>query len=270
MARRNYYHGLGNAPGPAERTAGVAVTSAGHFDADNHQVLSRTREDYLIIACVRGCGVYEAGEKHFDIAAGDIFVALPGIPHTYLSDSIKGWEILYAHFEGDLAGRFVETAGYSASRMVMPLGAECEAVQGLRAVCAALERQDVHSGLDATRVLIDLFLSIAKQGRMHRIGEGKLDLALEGDFNSVEEMADAAGMSKFHFIREFKRAVGVTPWRYVLGRRVSRAKELLASTDLAVKQIAYRLGYDDANYFSRLFRQETGVSASEYRQTLAR
>jgi AraC-like DNA-binding protein len=77
--------------------------------------------------------------------------------------------------------------------------------------------------------------------------------------------AAAAGCSVPQFVKRFKRATGHTPWQYVLSRRIDRAKELLAGTAEAVATIAHQVGFDDADYFSRVFRKRVGYAPSVFR-----
>lgn len=265
------YESWHNMPTPAEKAAGLYPSSAGHFHASDHEVRDRTREDFLLIACVGGKGVYRAGEggRH-DIGPGDMLAALPGIPHTYISDPIDGWEIWYIHFEGDLAARFIELAGFSAERPVISPGVQSDALRHLQGICDTLRRAQFGSGIGTAALLFQLLLSIAQSARAQQVEGSGLLAALEGDPDSVDAMAAKVGMSKYHFIREFRRVTGVTPWRYVINRRITRAKALLSNTGLSVKQVSYEVGFEDPNYFSRLFARETGVAATDFRMRMAR
>jgi AraC family transcriptional regulator len=92
---------------------------------------------------------------------------------------------------------------------------------------------------------------------------------LEDHLGSDIGLADIAahvGLSQYHFNRAFKRTVGVSPHRYLLLRRLERAKELLLRTNLSVTSIATRIGYADHSQLGRLFRNEVGMSATEYRR----
>ncbi len=83
---------------------------------------------------------------------------------------------------------------------------------------------------------------------------------------SNEELAAENGFSTGHFIRIFKSYIGCTPHRYALQCRLEKARELLKSTPLTVREVAYAVGFEDPQYFSRLFRADTGMSPREYRQ----
>jgi AraC family transcriptional regulator len=82
---------------------------------------------------------------------------------------------------------------------------------------------------------------------------------------SLSELAGAAGMSTFHFAREFKRATGTTPHQYLIKFRVERAKSLLAGSKLSLVEVGFRAGFSHQSHFSRLFRKLTGTTPLSYR-----
>jgi AraC family transcriptional regulator len=81
----------------------------------------------------------------------------------------------------------------------------------------------------------------------------------------LEEMANAACLSKFHFLRLFKYVYHVSPYQYLQQLRVERSEHLLRKTNLPVADIAVMLGFETGNSFSRLFRQHKGIYPSQYR-----
>lgn len=82
----------------------------------------------------------------------------------------------------------------------------------------------------------------------------------------VARLARVSGVSEAHFARSFKEAFGAPPHRYLLTRRIERAKALLRDTDLAVTEIAFRTGWNSLGTFGRIFRDITGISPSELRE----
>jgi AraC-like DNA-binding protein len=83
---------------------------------------------------------------------------------------------------------------------------------------------------------------------------------------SVESVADAAGLSRAHFSRLFKRACGLSPHEFVLRRRVERAKELLLSDpQLALAEVAAEVGFCDQSHLTARFRELTGRTPAAYR-----
>jgi len=81
----------------------------------------------------------------------------------------------------------------------------------------------------------------------------------------VERLASVSGVSEAHFARSFKDAFGVPPHRYLLTRRIERAKALLRDTDQPIIDIALQTGWNSLGTFGRIFRDITGESPTELR-----
>lgn len=83
----------------------------------------------------------------------------------------------------------------------------------------------------------------------------------------ISTLAEKCAMSETHFRRRFKQAFGTAPNEYVTTLRLSRAKELLLTRLYRVSEIAEMSGYDDANYFARLFKRKVGMTPIEYTES---
>ena len=88
------------------------------------------------------------------------------------------------------------------------------------------------------------------------------------DLPSLEGLADIMGVSPFYLSKLFKEQTGETYINYVTSARLEKAKKLLADDALIIKEISAGVGYNDQNYFSKLFRQKYGETPSEYRQRM--
>ena len=82
----------------------------------------------------------------------------------------------------------------------------------------------------------------------------------------LEKLAEISCLSKDHFIRLFKKELGTTPLQYINQKKIEKAQLLLITEELAVKEIAFQLAFDDYSYFNRLFKKTTGVPPQEYRR----
>jgi AraC-like DNA-binding protein len=82
---------------------------------------------------------------------------------------------------------------------------------------------------------------------------------------TVEDMAAAAGLSRAHFSREFRRAFGVSPHAYLLTRRLERAAALLRATDHAVADVCFSVGWSSVGSFTTSFTRMYGLSPAAYR-----
>ena len=86
----------------------------------------------------------------------------------------------------------------------------------------------------------------------------------------LDELAKTAGVSKYHFLRIFKQVLGVTPYKYMLMKRMEQAKRILKSTELTAHQVSMMIGFKDECHFSRAFKNITGMTPLEYRKRQSR
>ncbi len=84
---------------------------------------------------------------------------------------------------------------------------------------------------------------------------------------SLNDLAQVAGLSKYHFIRKFRKEAGITPGAFLLRYRMVQAMDLLTSSTRKVREVAVAVGYRDPAAFSRAFLRTTGTKPYMYRQT---
>ncbi len=86
---------------------------------------------------------------------------------------------------------------------------------------------------------------------------------------SIDRLAQMAGISRAHFVRQFSAALGRAPSDFVLDRRLERIERLLLATEMKVGAIAAATGFADGNYMAKVFRRARGLSPLEFRATRA-
>ena len=84
---------------------------------------------------------------------------------------------------------------------------------------------------------------------------------------SLDELAREADMSRYHFVRTFSRAVGMTPHAWQLDRRIERARSLLEQ-GMSLADAALLLGFSDQSHFQRAFKQRVAATPGEYRRVV--
>jgi AraC-like DNA-binding protein len=92
-----------------------------------------------------------------------------------------------------------------------------------------------------------------------------MDRAFDAPLN-LQHISKQSGFSRFYFIRAFRRAFGLTPHQYLTQRRIQRARELLAFSDLSITDICFAVGFQSLGSFSDLFRRHVGHSPSAHRR----
>jgi AraC family transcriptional regulator len=86
-----------------------------------------------------------------------------------------------------------------------------------------------------------------------------------GEDISLTDLANNLGMSQYHFSRLFKQSMGMTAHNYLVEQRVKRAQELLTQTELSIVDIANECGFANPSHFARCFRQQRGMSPTQFR-----
>ena len=86
---------------------------------------------------------------------------------------------------------------------------------------------------------------------------------------SIDNIARAASLSRFHFVREFRAVFGETPAQCRTRARLDRAKQLLLGSDASVTDICMDIGFSSVGSFSTLFRKQYGLAPSRYRHAFA-
>jgi AraC family transcriptional regulator len=136
------------------------------------------------------------------------------------------------------------------------------------AVALAARLMQRHTGLSPERDFAQLSNQGLDRRRLTRVKE-YIAANLEGDL-TIAQLAKVASLSRFHFARAFKTAVGQAPHQYVSAYRLERAKELLRVGDQSLLDIAIALKFSSQGNFTRAFHQSTGLTPGQYRRGFAR
>ena len=89
-----------------------------------------------------------------------------------------------------------------------------------------------------------------------------------GSHINVEELASLLNCSKFYFLREFKKLVGLTPYQYLINKRLEQAQIMLSQPNVNISSIAYDLGFNDQSHFTRTFKGHFGLTPKQYQKQL--
>jgi len=241
-------------------------------EAQGHQMRRRQPPNYLLIYCVKGRGTLETAAEQWPIATGDLIVLPAGAAHAYAADAAEPWSIYWVHFDGRLAQTYAELLGLS--QPIINIGnqpsvaAEFESLLALRH-SSYTPTPFLHGASLLKTLLTGLAdrLSRARQGGSGMdinvlVGLMQRQLSRELD---LEDLAQVAHLSKFHFIRRFRQLTGNTPIQYFIHLKMQHACRLLDSSEDPIKRIAAEVGYEDPYYFSRIFKRVIGVSPQHYR-----
>ena len=237
----------------------------------------RTLTDYSFVYLTQGAGTFQVrGTRPLPVKAGDVFLIEPGMWHDYSPILESGWKEYWVMFNGRQANELVSQVDLPRRAPLIHYGEDKSLhhlfTQMLDVAGAAPPFSDIiHTGqLLQMAALIQGRLQLQReQGDRDQsfIQQAKQHLASAGDQPvDMQALAHTLGISYPHFRRVFKQSTGLPPQQYLLNLRINQAKQLMEEQDMKLSDIARSVGFDDPFYFSRLFKQKTGISPSLWRR----
>jgi AraC family transcriptional regulator of arabinose operon len=251
--------------------AGYLPRAAGHFRR-RPQGLG----DALLVYCVKGGGWCELASQLHTVRAGDLLVLPPGVPHTCGAYASNPWTIHWAQATGGNLLDYLNELGVSVQAPLVWMGDDLQIARLFNEVSQNLEQGSSFLNLlQASHALAHLLAMMIRHRHEHsrhtsdsvqKVAAGIIYMSEHLDQPMrVSALAALANLSAAHFSVLFKEQIGCSPRDYLHLLRIHRACQLLRNSNLNVKEIATRLGYQDQFHFSRQFKAFQGVPPSEYR-----
>lgn len=248
----------------------------GHYrHAAGHHMHREHHRDNLLIYCTDGQAFLNMEGESYTVSAGDLLLLPAGTRHRYTAHPEAPWTIHWVHYTGPLATDFQKYMGFDSSVRIRHLGRQPRLLvdfNGLLSVRQTGFRASglIHAANRLRQLLTAIPISIDDTGHertaeldtIHNYMHERLDERI-----TLEQLADLAGLSPAHFATRYKEQTGTSPIQHFLHLKVERACQMLDATSLSFADISHRLGYDDAYYFSRLFKKVMGQSPRDYRHT---
>ncbi|MBR1687080.1 MAG: helix-turn-helix domain-containing protein [Prevotella sp.] len=237
----------------------------------------RTLDEYQLLYVTEGEGTFSSDHvNRAPLHEGDLFLLFPGEWHTYQPLAERGWKKYWIGFRGRNIDDRVAAHFLSPSHPVYHIGYSADIIHLYQsayeaAVAEAAYSQQLLAGI--VNHLIGMMYSLERnielgknQAQVDMVNRARLRIreALESDL-TIHQVAEELCVSYSNFRKLFKEYTGLSPATYQQDLRLQRAKELLTTTDLTIKDIAYRLGFDSPDYFSAKFKKKMGRKPSEMR-----
>lgn len=244
-----------------------------YFDVDRGRVLN----EYQMLYLLEGEGTFSSEHvPETRIKAGDIFLLFPDEWHSYHPKHGSNWKSYWIGYKGKNMDDRVRYGFLSPDKPIYHVGYSSDIVRLYKSAITAAREEAAYSQQILAGIvnnLIGVMYSLERNIMLNR-KSGYADLinkARERIRQGVEEnltmqhVAEELGVGYSNFRKLFKEYTGMSPAMFQQDLRLQRAKELLSTTDLSIKEIAYRLCFDSPDYFSSKFRIKTGCKPSEYR-----
>jgi len=246
-----------------------------------------------IVFITSGRGLHKVGRETWPLVAGDVFVI--GGPQTHAYGSMQNLKLINVLFQPEKLSLeqtdLHSISGYHALFTLEPAWRRRHqfksrlhlSPQDLNAVLALVENlegelknRDHGFAFMATAYFMQIVGLLSRLYGQSRGSSVRHLLRLAETISRMESQPEAAiylndlakdsGMSPRSFVRAFTAATGLPPISYLIQLRINRAANLLRTTSEPITEIAFRVGYNDSNYFTRHFVKHLGCSPRQYRQ----
>ena len=264
-------------PTQAAVTLPFYITEAGHFYAESDYEVHRDAHDsYLLIYTQNGSGTVTSGTASFELPIGCAAVIDCHQSHSYFSNGGE-WEFLWTHIKGSSVNTFFDML-YPSGVFAVNITNPEKLTEIMHELMYKIRENDILNTVNLSAEMHGLFnILIAdslkneqekSRGRYFEYVEHVIRLIHQNYSQSltIDDIIDGIPISKYHFIRVFRRIMGITPYNYLTNYRINSAKILLRTTDLSVSEIAEKCGFSDTSNFIVQFKKNSNQKPLQYRK----
>jgi AraC-like DNA-binding protein len=244
-----------------------------YFSLENGRVL----QEFSLIYITEGRGVFNSHRTgDIPVEGGSVIIVFPNERHRYHPDFNTGWEEYWFGFNGPIIQNLINKRFFSPLRPVIHIGYNETTLNLYMQIIEAIreERPGYQPLICGAAMYILGQLHTSEKQRLFTIGDEEkivnharliIRSTLENDI-SPQEIAGQLQISYSRFRKLFKEYTGLAPVQYLIQLKLEKAKEELISGHKSVKEISYELNFESSHYFSRLFKEKTGLTPLAFRK----
>lgn len=242
-----------------------------------HSYGPASRPNYIIHYIMDGKGIYQVGEKKYKLSKGQGFLIEPEELTFYQADQEEPWSYLWVGVGGTGAKKFIQDIGLNSQQRIF----RCADGEKLNEIVMDMMKHTRSTVSDLYYLqgkLYELFSVLASDVMIEELmEENKENRYIQEAVTyirnhyaaglTVEELAGYLGVNRSYFYTLFKNKLQLSPKEFLTKFRISRAREQLILTEESVENIAVACGYHSTLVFTKNFKQETGMTPTEFRKT---
>ncbi len=255
------------------------ITDIGYYPKAKFHYRERPHgaEQNILIYCVEGKGQVTIDKKNYAINPGDFFVIPFGKPHYYETDPLNPWTIYWCHFRGEQTDEIIKQVFQKYGSLKSRIPFTDNRIELFNKLYQNLEKGYSFENISYVNLIFPQFLSsflFFEKFNLHfeEHTEDIIDESIQFMQENMHQsltlamLAQNVNSSASHYSAVFKKKTGFPPIEYLNHLKIQKACQFLQFTALRIKEIAFKVGFEDQYYFSRLFAKTMGFSPSEYRE----
>lgn len=242
--------------------------------------LGRILQEYQLIYISKGKGRFQwlnsdGNVSEIKINAGCAIILFPNIWHSYAPDKATGWNEYWVGFKGEIPQTLQKKQLLDPENPVHQVGLHEMLITDFKELFNVIEEEPPAFQMIISGIILKMLgrvTSLSQGGGMANGSEKAIRAAkiyfeehLEEELR-LETLLQHIGMSYSVFQKAFKEYTGLSPYKYFLQLKIHEACRLLLD-HVSVKDIAFRLSFENPYYFSRLFKKKTGLSPTEWQRS---
>lgn len=257
------------------------ITDIGYFPNGKNHFRERIDgcQEHILIYCVEGLGWIEVNGQTQLLSKNKYSIIPKNTPHSYGANPNNPWTIYWVHFNGERADSFVYPLEYPRELASSNNSRFLDRIQLFEEIYWNLDAGYTNQNMEFSSILfmhlLGSFKYLSQFRKIKEIQEkdviSKAIMYMKTNLDkkiNLPQIATYCKVSVSHFSLLFKRQTSYSPIEYLIFLRMQKACNLLEFSSFSIKKIAENIGYDDAYYFSRIFKNEMGKSPTLYRNSL--
>jgi AraC-like DNA-binding protein/mannose-6-phosphate isomerase-like protein (cupin superfamily) len=250
----------------------IKVESVGITNPDKDYFIARKHPHYFVIEYVMdGKGYVEVDGQKYEVFADSVYILPPGIKHSYGADKHTPYRKVWINCFSSILIDFM--ASYGLKNKIVFHNSNCKEYFAELLNIARDRPFNEDYNIDVSRVIFNLLFTLSKQIVGQENNSSYIALKAKQELDSsiyrkmnVEKLCESLTVSKSQLTREFKKHFSVTPYQYLLNKKINVAKQLLLLTNMKVQEISDALCFSDEYNFSNVFKSKVGQSPFAFRK----
>lgn len=242
-----------------------------------HTTGRKNLSSYLFFIVKSGKGTVNYGNVEYEVNSGDCVFINCMNPYTHTS-SDDLWTLKWVHFNGSNMDAIYEKYKERGGKVVfsvpdsLAIMSLIEEMQEIASSDSYLRDMEIHEKLST--LLLNIMKESWNEKEIDMTSEKRKDLRLIREYIEqnyekkiqLDNLAERYNISKYYLSHIFNEQYGMSITNYIISLRITKAKHYLRFSDMTTTEIANCVGYDDVNYFIRMFKKVENITPGEYKK----